>query len=251
MSTNRSTAAVRQPATDHLTIIARGRLKDASKVFASRGWDVLPQGRRGQAILRWGADHAFLADPINPLQSVRRWCLRRAPWLKDAELAEIIAYTKTSNKRYTPDQCAMVLKITVSDRNTIGLRFIGADNDRDYEQRRAAKNAKNAAANRRWRAAHSTGRKRGRPPLQLSEADRKARGNARAAERMRRLRALRKNARCYIKNIDGITQFSVTLPIRTDAIDFNSLNLARFGITRISITNGTSVIREWRREAVQ
>jgi len=103
-------------------VIARGRLADARKVFDSRGWEVLPQGKRGQKILRWGANHAFLARPANPERSVHNWCSKWAPWLfidtprARAELAELLACVKTSNKRYSADQCAAVLEITVSDR---------------------------------------------------------------------------------------------------------------------------------------
>jgi hypothetical protein len=59
------------------------------------GWEVLPQGIRGQHILQWGADHAWLASPANPERGVRRWC-RRWARLSDDALAEIVASTKTS-----------------------------------------------------------------------------------------------------------------------------------------------------------
>ncbi|HEY0846727.1 MAG TPA: hypothetical protein VGE12_15250, partial [Noviherbaspirillum sp.] len=169
-------------------IIARGRLADAKKVFTHRGWDVLPQGHRGHVILRWAADHAFLASPDNPMRSVRNWCRRWAPWLTGAELDALLEGVKHSNKRWSPDQCAVTLEITVSDRNTLGLRFIGAEDDPDYLIRNAARRAKNAAANRRYRAAHSTGRKRGRPALQMSPEERQAHDRKLAAERKRRSR---------------------------------------------------------------
>jgi len=41
----------------------------------------------------------------------------------------------------------------------------------------------------------------------------------------------------------SITEFSVTRPTRTEAID--SLNLATFVITAIRVMSGTNVIREW------
>ena len=44
-----------------------------------------------------------------------------------------------------------------------------------------------------------------------------ARSNAQAAKRMRKLRALRKNASRGLKHIDSVTEFSVTLASRTKA----------------------------------
>jgi hypothetical protein len=144
-------------------LIARGRLAEARKWFEHRGWEVLPQGERGRRILRWGADHARLADPANPKRSVRRWCRSWDPRLTVDELDELVAYTENSNKRWSADQCAVVLEITVRDRSTLGLRFIGAADDPNYEVRHDNKRAKDAERARRSRAARSTGAKRGRP----------------------------------------------------------------------------------------
>jgi hypothetical protein len=80
---------------------ARGRLSDAKEWFAHREWSVLPQSDRGRTILEWGADHAYLASPDNPMRSVRNWCRRWAPWLKDAELARLVARTASSNMRWS------------------------------------------------------------------------------------------------------------------------------------------------------
>src|SRR5437899_2373293 len=147
------------PVTDDIAVlIARGRLSDARKWFAHRGWDVLPQDERGKRILQWGADHAYLASPANPERGVRRWC-RRWARLTDAELAEIVANTRTSNKRWNADQCAVVLGITVRDHTALRLRFLGACDDPNYETRLAVKREKGAARNRVYRAARATGRK--------------------------------------------------------------------------------------------
>ena len=56
-----------------------------------------------------------------------------------------------------------MLGITVRDRSTLRLRFICADDDPNYDLRNAVKREKNAARNRRYRAARATGRKPGRP----------------------------------------------------------------------------------------
>jgi hypothetical protein len=150
--------------TDSSKVIrARGRLSNAKKVFADRQWDVLPQGIRGQRILRWSADHAHLADPANPERSVLRWCRKWAPWLKPAELDAIVAYTTTSNKRWSDDESAAVLEINLADRQRLYLRFIGADDDPNYEIREGLQREKDAGYSRTYRAKHRTGRPRGRP----------------------------------------------------------------------------------------
>ena len=69
---------------------------------------------------------AYLAAPNDPERSVRRWC-RKCGKLSKPELDKIVAYTNTSNKRWSDDQSAATLEITLSDRTTLGLRFIGAD----------------------------------------------------------------------------------------------------------------------------
>jgi hypothetical protein len=148
---------------DKSVMIARGRLKEARKLFAHRGWEVLPQGIRGQLILKWVADHAWLAYPANPKGAVRRHCGQLAPWLKEDGLAELIATTAESNKKWSHDQSATVLEISMRDGRALGFRFLGCDDDPTYERRLKIKRAKNAARARKYRASRSTGAKRGRP----------------------------------------------------------------------------------------
>lgn len=191
-------------------MIARCRLKEAKAWFAHRGWEQLPQGVRGQNILRWGGDHDWLAASGNRQTSVRRWCRKWASWLTVSELNELVAYTNGSNKRWSPDQCATVLEISVTDRTKLKLRHLGADDDPNYEVRLGITRANAKERARRYRAKHSTGAKRGRPALKLSPEEKLARSNAQAAKRMKRLRALRENASRHIKKIDSVTDFSVT-----------------------------------------
>jgi hypothetical protein len=223
----RNTEAVSASDDDKGALLARGRLSDARKWFEYRGWDVLPQGIRGQRILRWGAIHAWLASPANPESGVRKWVRRWAPWLKQAELDELVAETALANKRWSSDQCAAVLEVTVRDRTFLGLRFLGANDDPDGEIRLAEKKAKAAARSRKYRAARSTGAKDGRPSLQLSEAERLDRRRAQAADRKRAERARRRAAMGDVtlnpvrdiilvtnnsrdNDIGGVTEFSVT-----------------------------------------
>jgi hypothetical protein len=218
----------RDPVDDKGVMFARGRLSNAKKVFVHRGWDELPQDERGRRILEWGADHAWLAGPANPERSVRNWCRHWWPSLSDAELAELVArIVDDSNKRWTHDQSAAVLEITVTDREELKLWFLGADDDPNYTKRQKIQKAKNAAKSRRWRAAHSTGAKVGRPALQLSEEDKQARRRAQGAERKRAERERKKEAAMDVtlkpvrditlitnkivdNNIGSVTAFSVT-----------------------------------------
>ena len=101
--------------TNKFVLIARGRIKEARAEFARRGWDTLPQGIRGQRILAWIACMARDGYPSNPEAAVRRICGGLAPYLKEHELAALIESTRAVNRRFSHDQSAMVLEISVID----------------------------------------------------------------------------------------------------------------------------------------
>jgi hypothetical protein len=148
---------------DKWTMIARGRLADARRWFDILGWEQLPQSQRGRNILRWGSDHAWMANPAHPKRSVRNWCSCWDRTLTVSELDQIVADTGHSNKRWTPDQSATILGIGVRDRAAHRLWFNGADDDLNYDIRRETQREKNAARKRKSRAKYSTGAKPGRP----------------------------------------------------------------------------------------
>lgn len=194
-------------------MIALGRLANARKWFAHRGWDVLPDNERGHRILQWGADHAWQAGPKNPKRSVRLWCRRWAgPWLTNTELDQIVRETEERDKRWSGDHSAAVLEIGVRDREHLQLWFFGADDDPNYDHRQELKRAKDAARKRKSRAARSTGRLRGRPSLDLSPEAKAARVREQNAERQRRRRASRKNMSRTLIEINPVTHLSVTPP---------------------------------------
>jgi hypothetical protein len=62
-----------------------------------------------------------------------------------------------------------VLEITARDREALRFRFLGANDDPNYEIRLGITQKKAAERSRRYRAAHSTGRRRGRPGLSQEE----------------------------------------------------------------------------------
>ena len=206
-------------------MMACGRLKVARQwLFEIRGWKELPRTFRGEQILKWGADHAWLAAKKDwkRNRSVRNWCRSVAPSLTDAELDQLVAYSADSNKGWTHDQSATVLEITLHDSQEHGFgRFVGASDDPNYEIRNGLKLEKAAARARKYRAAHSTGAKRGRPALQLSEEERLARRTAQATARKRAERERKKAAKgvtlnCVtplnLQDIGSVTHFSVTGP---------------------------------------
>ena len=194
-------------------MIAIGRLANARKWFAHRGWDVLPDNERGQRILQWGADHAWQAGSKNPKRSVRCWCRKWAgPWLTNAELDQIVRETEEREKRWSGDQSAAVLEIGVRDREHLRLWFFGADDDPNYDHRQQLKRAKDAARKRKSRAARSTGRPRGRPSLDLSPEAKAARVREQNAARQRRRRASRKKPSRTLIDINPVTHLSVTTP---------------------------------------
>jgi hypothetical protein len=175
-------------------IAARSLLKEAREIIVpDRGWQHLPQTERGMRILRWGADMAALGWPADPKAAVIRWCSFAAPWLSDADLDAIVARTETSNKRYSPDDSARVLEITVADKVRLNLRQCGANDDPFYVVRNRIKLEKDAARKREYRAKKPSTGKRGRPALDLSPEERLARLRAQKADYAKRRRVENKS----------------------------------------------------------
>jgi hypothetical protein len=185
----REARAGSEPDIGKFAMRARCLLKEMRRLFEHRGWDVLPKTEWGLRILRLGADLAWLAAQANPKRSVRTWCRRYGRAFSPDELDAIIAATDSSNKRWTGDQIATVLEVTASDRAAMGFRQIGACDDPNYERRRKSQRQKEAACQRQLRASRSTGRTRGRPPLNLSPEEKLSRKREQNAARARKYRA--------------------------------------------------------------
>jgi hypothetical protein len=181
-------------ALDKAVLIARGRLKNARHWLDHRQRRVRPKSRRGRIILGWVADHARLAYPRDPDGAVRRECCKFAPTLTEAELDELVVASELSNKSWTPDHSAMVLGISFEDQTPSISRFLGCDDDLNYDRRRERRESNNAAAARKYRASKGASTKRGRPALNLSEADKLVR-KAAEAERKRVARAVKSSGR--------------------------------------------------------
>lgn len=150
-------------------LVARGRLKVAKKLFAANGWQTLPKTTRGRRILEWGADHAWCSRPSNRAQAVREWYGLMAPWASKAQIKAILAALKNGERilNWTADQSAMVLELSLARCRELKLqRFLGADDDVNYERRRGIAAKGGAARSKKYRAKRSTGRPRGRPKRQ-------------------------------------------------------------------------------------
>lgn len=170
-------------------VVAAGRLKEARRWFEICGWHEVPRNDRGWKILQWGADHAWMASSKDPVGSVRRWCRRVAPSLSDTEMSEILDYVATSNKLWTHDQSATVLELSLDDCKAHGFRFLGANDDLNFERRLTINRQKDATRKRKERAERSTGRPRGRPRLQLTVEERLLHEKELAAQRQQKRRA--------------------------------------------------------------
>lgn len=264
----------REPDTpkDNSTVVrALGMLAEARRWFKHKGWETLPISRRGWLIVQWGAEVAWHGNPGNPDRGARAWCCKWQPLLKlkqnKTKLDHIIAEALRTKTLWAPDVGGAILEITVSDLATLGFRFLGAYDDQNYDIRREIRKEKNAECQRRRRAKNRTGAGRGRPPLQLPEDTRKMHDKAQAARRAREYRARKKadavpacvTEKCVtrVKDIGAVTELNVTRPvsqmpcamIRANAIDLDTIDLAKFGVIAVRVMRGTDVLREWKRGA--
>ncbi|TFW56257.1 hypothetical protein CT676_35965 [Bradyrhizobium sp. MOS001] len=121
-----------------------------------------------------------------------------------------------------------MLEVSLRISRHLRFRFIGANDDPNYEIRNALKREDAAKRSRKYRAARSTSGKRGRPALQLSDAEKLQRQRAQDAERARRHRASRKNASRDISKIRTRDGLKRDVESRTNK-DFDERAQARVG----------------------
>ncbi|CAL77690.1 hypothetical protein BRADO3932 [Bradyrhizobium sp. ORS 278] len=127
------------------------------------------------------------------------------------------------------------------ERSKLGFRYRGAEDDPDYEIRLAAKRVKGAASSRKYRATRSSGKRRGRPSLNLSPEEKQARSNAQAAARMYALR-LRKNALRHLIHIVSVTDFSAPHePVRKAISTVNGISMKLLPVWMMLDLSGRTV----------
>jgi hypothetical protein len=209
----------------------RRRGRDILALLQSRFGSVLPDDDAGMDAVNLLAQHYMRlhidAERVTKA-NLRHW----ASWLTEKAFAGIINGAKKA-KTPSAEQLGKDFRVTVGEAADLELSTIVAFTITPEGNRvRQARRRRNAGA---------TG-KRGRPSLGLSDSEKRARTNTQAAERMRKLRALRKNSHAvaYIRGTKR-DEFSVTLA----ALDFAGINFARFGITAIRIMHGQTVVRAW------
>ena len=149
-------------------MIARLRLKQATRWFAKKGKETV----RSQSVIRWISCQAWLSASRNPPATVRAVLTRLAPTLSSNDIQDLIEHTKGNISRWTSDQCAEVLQISVWDREALQLWHLGAIDDYDYAIRGQLRAQKSALRVAKFRAKNTSPRRRGRPRKDLTKAQR-------------------------------------------------------------------------------
>lgn len=147
-------------------MIARLRLKQATRWFAKKGKETV----RSQSVIRWIACQAWLSASRNPPATVRAVLTRLAPTLSSNEIQDLTEHTKGNISRWTSDQCAEILQISVWDREALQLWHLGAIDDYDYAIRSKLRAQKSALRVAKFRAKIISPRPRGRPRKTLTTA---------------------------------------------------------------------------------
>lgn len=172
-------------------MVARMRLKQAARWFAKAKGTV-----KSQAIIRWLACQAWLSTSRNQPATVRAVLTRHAPDLDRDEINAVIKHTRGHITRWTSDQCAEILQISVWDREVLQLWHLGAVDDYDYAIRTQLRARKSALRVAKFRAKNPSPRPRGRPPKRITRAQkdkllkRKRKMEANRAKRYRKRHAV-------------------------------------------------------------
>jgi hypothetical protein len=198
-------------------------------LLQSRFGSALPDDDAGLDAAKLLAQHYMRLN--DDAERVTRANLRLwARWMTEKAIAEL---ARTAKKAKTPSasQLGKDFRVTLDEVAALGLQTIRAFTvTLEGDRIRQARRRRNAGA---------TG-KRGRPALNLSPEEKRARITAQAAERKRRSRMSRKNshAAAYIRGTKR-DEFSVTPDLQT-TIDF-----AVFGIIAVQVMRGRAVISAW------
>lgn len=104
--------------------LATLRIRDLDKIFRARYGLVLPDDDAGRDDLAIALAHiATLATARNRMAGyLTRW----APWIRAGEAREMMNQALIGEKFWTADQLAWRLRLTATDRATLGITTIGA-----------------------------------------------------------------------------------------------------------------------------
>jgi len=215
------------------------RQHDLAAILDDRCGRHLPDDDSGRDYLQLLLNH--LVRTSQGRMYARSHAFLWAPWCRPELNAMIETAVETS--QHPPISAAMLgkaLRLTAEERERLGITQIAAFDS-------------GAIRVRQFRSAHSSGRKRGRPTLQISPEEKRTRRLAQEAERKRVARASAKNAKRASHSIGmRVTDLMRTRPILAQTIapmstiDLDGIDFTRFGIVAMRIMSGNNVIREWR-----
>jgi hypothetical protein len=181
----------------------RRRGRDILALLNSRFGSALPDDDAGLDAAKLLAQH-YMRLHVDAERVTRANLRIWAPWLSEKTITSILNGAKVT-KAASAAKLGKEFRVTADEVAALGLQTIRAltvtrEADRDRQALRRRKAGATA--------------KRGRPPLGLSPGDKKAREKLQAAERMRKMRALRKNghASSYIRGLKR-DELIVTDPI--------------------------------------
>lgn len=130
------------------------RIAELNRLFEARHGIELPNDETGRQCVMIAAHHLILLAGL-PQDRLMRWAYDRAPWLTVAEIEQILADVAAHPKTWRADSLAWLLKLTYADRQTLGIKTIGAI-DCNKTQRAAKRRAAAKARAKAYRAAQKT-----------------------------------------------------------------------------------------------
>lgn len=231
------------------------RSLDLAAILDERCGSHLPDDDAGREYLTHLINHMIRLVP-NGVSAARANARLRAPWLTVAELDDLIssALDSLNHPPISAAKLGKAFRLTADEMKRRGITTIMAFDHGAEETRRRQREW---VAQARRKAGAST--KRGRPALDLSPEEKRAHIRAKAAERKRRSRRMNvtENPSTHHPSIRecDVDEFSVTSAppafamIRADAIDLDTIDLAKFGVIAVRVMRGTDVLREWKRGA--
>ena len=142
------------------------RLRELERVFRLRYGRCLPDDDAGREDLTLVAHHiAHLRGEV--VEHILGWARRWAPWMPDAEATALAESVTADRRKFTADQLAWALGLSMAERTALKITTIGAF-DLGKAERAELRKAKRRAADkeRRARKARAAGRipgTKGRP----------------------------------------------------------------------------------------
>lgn len=147
--------------TEPSRLITLIRLRELERIFQSRYGRFLPDDDAGRDDLALAANHiVFLRGEV--VEHIVGWARAWAPWMPHDEAAALAERIAPAPEKFTADELAWRLRLSMSERTDLKITTIGSF-DVAKAERLELRKAKRREAERKRRAAHRTGKPRGRP----------------------------------------------------------------------------------------